>query len=240
MEDNGQHTDTRFDPVKRPGNFWMRFVFGAIAVFLIWHFFVRPDTFTLSLQAQAQLLSLARHQLVASVSGDDVITVDPSKLSDPLLRDRAAFVSIEVDGALRGCMIDAFEPHEPLYANVVHNTQLAARADERFAPLQQAELERARITISVVYDIESVTFRSADTLLDTLEPFVDGVILTVDGADATYLPSVWETFPDPEEFLSELCIKAGWAPDRWRTEPYPDVRTYAVLSFGESDPVSTD
>jgi len=240
MENDDRHTDMRFDPAKRPGNFWVRFVFGAIAVVLIWYFFIRPDTFTLSLEAQAQLLSLARRQLVTSASGDDVITVDPSEVSDPLLRDGAAFVSIEVDGTLRGCMIDAFDPHEPLYANVIHNTQLAALADERFAPLQQAELEHARITVSVVYNIESVTFRSPDALIDKLEPFVDGVILTVDGTDATYLPIVWETFPDPETFLSQLCIKAGWDADRWRAEPYPEVRTYAVLAFGEPEPVSND
>jgi AmmeMemoRadiSam system protein A len=218
----------------------VRFVFGAIAVFFIWYFFVRPDTFTLSLEAQAQLLSLARRQLATSVSGDDLITVDASEISDPLLQNGAAFVSLEVDDALRGCMIDAFEPHEPLYVNVIHNTQLAARADERFAALRVDELERTAITISVVYNIESVGFSSPDALIDKLEPFVDGVILTLDGTDATYLATVWETFPDPEEFLSQLCIKAGWDADRWRTEPYPEVRTYAVLSFGESEPASTD
>jgi len=240
MDEKDRSEDTRFDPGKRPGNFWMRFVLGAIAVFVIWYFFVRPDTFTLPVEAQAQLLSLARQQLVASVSGDDFITVDPSEFSDPLLRDGAAFVSIEVDGALRGCMIDAFESHEPLYMNVVHNAQLAARSDERFAPLREDELERARILISIVYNIEFVRFSTPDGLIDKLQPFVDGVILTVDGVDATYLPSVWETFPEPEAFLSELCVKAGWSADRWRTEPYPQVRTYAVFAFAENEPATSD
>ena len=240
MDEKDRSEDTRFDPGKRPGSFWMRFVLGAIAVFVIWYFFVRPDTFTLPLESQAQLLSLARQQLVASVSGDDVITVDPSEVSDPLLRDGAAFVSIEVDGALRGCMIDAFEPHEPLYLNVIHNAELAARADERFAPLREDELERTRITVSVVYNVQPVRFSTPDGLVDRLEPFVDGVILTVDGVDATYLPTVWETFSEPEEFLSELCVKAGWSADRWRTEPYPEVRTYAVFPFSESPPASSD
>lgn len=240
MADEKRQTDTRYAPGKRPGNFWVRFVFGAIAVFVIWYFFVRPDTFTLPAEAQAQLLSLARRQLVASASGDDLVAVDASEISDPLLRDGAAFVSIEVDGALRGCMIDAFEPHEPLYVNVIHNTQLAARADDRFTPLQQDEVARSQLSIHVVYHIEPVTFRSPDVLVNKLEPFVDGVILTVDGSDATYLPTVWETFPDPADFLSQLCVKAGWEEDRWRTEPYPDVRTYDVLAFSEPAPASSD
>ncbi|MGD9099251.1 MAG: AMMECR1 domain-containing protein, partial [Anaerolineae bacterium] len=33
---------------------------------------------------------------------------------------------------------------------------------------------------------------------------------------ATLLPSVWEKIPDPVEFVSTLCRKAGLPKDEWR------------------------
>ena len=63
----------------------------------------------------------------------------------------------------------------------------------------------------------------------------DGVILEVAGELAAYLPYVWGIFSAPKIFLEQLCIKAGWELDRWRTEPYPTIRTFQVYEFGESD-----
>jgi len=201
-------------------NFWIRFILGAIAVSLIWFFFDRPKASELTGVEQEQLLSLAREQLVASVSGEGPINMYPPELSENTLRDGAAFVSLTIDGASRGCMIDQFEPHEPLVVNVLRNVELAAGADERFPPLTPEEIDRVHIAISVVYDIASLT---------------DGVILELDGEIATYLPSVWQIFPAPADFLSQLCIKAGWNADRWRKEPFPSVRTYHVFDFGEGE-----
>ncbi|TFH07610.1 MAG: AmmeMemoRadiSam system protein A [Candidatus Atribacteria bacterium] len=188
----------------------------------------------LSTSDAAALLTLARAQLIASLSGDDLIDLDPSALPARIRTNGAAFVSLVVDGALRGCMIDQFEPHEPLYLNVLRNTEFAALADERFVRIQSSEMEGVRIEISVVYEIQSVAFDSPDELLDKLARAIAGVILRIDDEIATYLPSVWETFPDPTEFLTQLCIKAGWESGRWRIKPYPLVQTYRVSEFAES------
>lgn len=235
MKETGRQSHSRPDSVNSKGNFWIRFVIGATAVFIVWFFFIRPDAFELSPAEQAQLLELTREQLIASVAGEDSIDVHLPDLSDRILREGAAFVSLTVDGVLRGCMIDQFEPHEPLVANVLRNVQLAVRPDERFSAIEKGEIEDVRIKISVVYDIEPLHFKNPDDLLDKLTPYVDGVILSIDEELSAYLPSVWETFPDPDEFLSQLSIKAGWNADRWRTEPYPDVRTYCVFEFGEPE-----
>ncbi|MFC2078712.1 AmmeMemoRadiSam system protein A [Candidatus Bipolaricaulota bacterium] len=214
-------------------NFWARFIVGAIAVFIIWFFVIRPGSVELSLTQQEQLLAIAREQLIASVAGEGSIDVYPPELSDRVLRDGAAFVSLTVDGALRGCMIDEFEPHEPLVANVLHNIQLAVLDDGRFASISEDEIESVRIKISVVYDVKTLRFKNSDSLVNKLAPLADGVILTIDETTAAYLPSIWETFEDPAEFLSQLCIKAGLPADRWRIEPYPTVQTYRVFEFGE-------
>jgi uncharacterized protein len=235
MEANDKHAAVSPGSLGPKGNFWIRFVLGAIAVFVIWFFVIRPNTIELNWAEQKQLLGLAREQLIASVAGDGLIEIYPPELSDRILRDGAAFVTLTVDGALRGCMIDQFEPHEPLVVNVLRNIGLAAGADNRFAALAPEEIDHARITISIVYDIEALTFEDSSDLLEKLDPNLDGVILEVDGNIATYLPSVWQTFPDPTDFLSQLCIKAGWDAERWRTEPYPTIQTYQVFEVAESE-----
>ena len=221
--------------ISRRGNFWVRFILSAVVVAFVWYFFVRPNSVELAWSEQEQLLGLAREQLAASVADEGLIDIYPPELSEKALRDGAAFVSLTIDGQLRGCMIDQFEPHEPLIVNVLRNTELAARADDRFLMLTAEEIQRVRIEISIVYDITSLTFSDVDDLLGKLKPTIDGVILEIDGEIATYLPSVWQIFPDPPEFLTQLCIKAGWDADRWSEEPYPTVQTYHVFDFGEAE-----
>jgi len=235
MEESDKQSALRPGFVNSRSSFWIRFVIGAIAVFIVWFFVIRPDSVELSLAEQAQLLDLAREQLIASVAGEDTIDVYPPDLSDRTMRKGAAFVSLSVAGTLRGCMIDRFEAHEPLFANVLRNVQLAVLSDERFTTIEDDEIERIRIKISVVYDIQTLRFTDPDDLVDKLDPFVDGVILSIDEELSTYLPSVWETFSDAAEFLSQLCIKAGWEADRWSTEPYPIIQTYRVYEFGEPE-----
>jgi len=212
-----------------------RFLLAVIAVAVVWYLFVRPGADGLDAEAKAALLELAREQLVATASGDaDLIDVAESDLAPRLLLPGSAFVSLSRDGELRGCMIDAFEEHEPLYQNILRNTDLAASADERFPPVSPEEVGELRISISVVTPPEPLAFDDPEDLLSRLDPGLDGVILTVNGVMATYLPDVWERFPDPEELLDHLCEKAGLAPDRWREQPYPTIETYRVTRFEEA------
>jgi AmmeMemoRadiSam system protein A len=233
MNATDKHIARRSRTFPHKGNFWIRFILGAVAVSLIWFFIDRPDSVELTLEEQAQLLTLAREQLIASVAGKDFIDVHEHDISDRTLQMDAAFVSLTVDGALRGCMIDQFEPHEPLFTNVLHNVQLAVGSDARFPAIRQEEIDDVRIQVSIVYDITTLTFGNPDNLLERIHPNQDGVILEIDGEIAAYLPSVWQIFPDPADFLTHLCIKAGWDSDRWRREPYLTIRTFQVYEFGE-------
>jgi AmmeMemoRadiSam system protein A len=217
-------------PRRRPA--W-QFVLGAIAVFVIWYVFIQPGSQELNATEQAELLGLAREQLVAVANGDGMIEVDESALSPRLLESRSAFVSLFADAGLRGCMIDSFEAHEPLYRNVLRNTILAATEDERFPVVTPEEVGDIRIAISLLTPPEELGFADPDELIAKLEPGLDGVILTVGDATSAYLPDVWETFPDPADFLSRLSEKAGLSPDRWREVPYPTIKTYRVFRFEE-------
>jgi len=210
-----------------------RFLLAVIAVAAAWYLFVRPGSDGLDMPARAELLRLAREQLVAAAAGEGRIEIDEIELPSRLLLPGSAFVSLSDEGALRGCMIDTFDEHEPLYLNVLRNTILAAREDERFPPVTAEEVADLRISISVLTPPKPLPFKDPDELISRLDPGIDGVLLTVDGATMTYLPDVWETFPDPETFLSQLCEKGGLAPDRWKQTPYPDIQTYRTVRFEE-------
>ena len=56
--------------------------------------------------------------------------------------------------------------------------------------------------------------------LGQLRPGVDGIVLECAGRRATFLPRVWDTLPEPRDFLGRLRLKAGlpaaqWSDDLW-------------------------
>ena len=69
-------------------------------------------------------------------------------------------------------------------------------------------------------------------LVSKLQVNVDGVLIKAGGRKATFLPQVWEKVPDPEQFLSQLCLKMGAQPDLWRRKQL-QVYTYQVEKFKE-------
>lgn len=151
----------------------------------------------------------------------------PEALREP----RATFVTLEMDGDLRGC-IGALEAHRPLVQDVAHNAFAAAFQDPRFAPLTAPELPRLTLKISVLSVPEPVAFRSDADLLAQLRPGVDGLILKDKGHRGTFLPAVWEQLPNPSDFLAHLKRKAGLPMDYWSDDL--EVLRYTTESFGRS------
>ena len=52
------------------------------------------------------------------------------------------------------------------------------------------------------------------------------------GRQSTYLPTVWEHFPEPRQFLQHLCQKGGSPSDCWR-DPSTTVYRYGSLEVRE-------
>jgi len=153
-----------------------------------------------------------------------------------VLRNAACFVTLTKDGQLRGCILDQFAAHEPIYLNVLRNVVLAATLDARFAPVRLEELPHLAIEISVLDRPRKLEYDGPEALLAALRPGVDGIILTTQSGSSTFLPQVWEQLPVPEEFLDNLCLKQGAPADCWREPPYPRIETYSVWHFAEDRP----
>ena len=144
---------------------------------------------------------------------------------------RNVFVTLTMDGCLRGC-IGTLTSNHALLRNVRENAINAAFRDPRFPPLSAEEFDRVAIDVSVLSPPQPLSYADADDLLDCLRPGIDGVILRKRGASATFLPQVWKQLPRRQDFLAHLCLKAGLAAQAWRQGDL-EVETYQVQYFEE-------
>lgn len=160
------------------------------------------------------LLSLARESIVQSLQTGQALNIDLDNVPDSLRKLSASFVTLELNGQLRGC-IGHLEATQSLVQDVVENAALAALRDPRFAPLTAEEFERVEISLSILSTPEPIIFTSEEDLLSKIRPGIDGLILKEDGQQGTFLPSVWKSLPEPEDFLRQLKQKAGLRADYW-------------------------
>lgn len=160
------------------------------------------------------LLRLARAAIESKISGNK-LNISEFKLSPTLKKKGASFVSLTLDGKLRGCMGDLVST-QPLYENVIENARNAAFADSRFVPLRDVEFQKIKIEISVLSELTKMTYSTTKELVDILGSEHPGVFLSKKSHSATFLPQVWEELTDPESFLSELCLKAGLPASEWQ------------------------
>lgn len=182
---------------------------------------------------QAQLLALARHTLNLITQHQPAPAVALDALPDALTAERACFVTLRHhdDGALRGCT-GTLVARRPLASEVVHMTVQTAFHDPRFQPVEAHEVDDLHIEISVLTPPQVLVYDDPDDLLTALRPGIDGVTLQLDRRRATFLPQVWETYPDPEVFLSLLARKMGLGPQAWR-DPRTQVHIYQAIVIEE-------
>ena len=134
-----------------------------------------------------------------------------------LLEPRACFVTLLLDGELRGCC-GSLEPRRPLLLDAWHNARASAFRDPRFAPLTAAEWHDVHCEVAVLGRCERVEVASEQELLSRLVPGRDGLVLAWRGVRTTFLPKVWAQVDGPRDFLRRLRLKAGWPADFWAAE----------------------
>jgi AmmeMemoRadiSam system protein A len=187
---------------------------------------------TLSNEDRAILLDVARRSIEYGLQYQSPLTVDAADYPETLRPLRATFITLEIDDHLRGC-IGTLEARSPLVQDVAEHAFAAAFEDPRFFPLRTEEFPRLDIHISVLSPPEPMEFSSEDELLAQLRPGVDGLILRLGQRRATFLPSVWDSLPDPYVFLAQLKQKAGLPLDFW--SPELTAERYTTESFSAAD-----
>jgi len=185
---------------------------------------------TLSARERAILLDVARRSIAHGLDHGTPLRVDPADYPEPLRAERAAFVTLLRDGELRGC-IGHLEACQALVMDVAENAFAAAFRDPRFPPLSRQESARLEVHLSVLSPPEPMTFSCEADLLAQIRPGIDGLILREGSARGTFLPSVWESLPQPQDFLNHLKRKAGLPAGHWSDRIR--VERYTTESFGD-------
>jgi AmmeMemoRadiSam system protein A len=188
---------------------------------------IRAET-GLTKETKDFLLTLARKSLAAAVKGEKPPV--PENIPASTKEDRGCFVTLTINGELRGC-IGYIEPIKPLYQAVIENAKNAALSDPRFPRVSVSELSKIKVEVSVLTKPAALAFTSPQDLLSKLVPDVDGVILQKGMHQSTYLPQVWEHFSgNKTAFLENLSLKAGMDADGWKTS---NIKRYRAEHFSE-------
>lgn len=174
---------------------------------------------------KAQLLALARQAIATGLARQRLPTPAAESLSAVLAAPGAAFVSLHLDGDLRGC-IGSIEAEAPLYRDVLRNARSAAFEDPRFLPLSAAEFARVTIEISVLTPPRRIASP------EEFEVGRHGIILEKGRRGAVFLPQVApEEGWDRETTLNHLAAKAGLERSAWRRDA--TFRVFEAIVFSE-------
>ncbi len=179
------------------------------------------------------VIALAKAAISAALNQPADFDLEDALKTYPALKEKgAAFVTLntKTHGQLRGC-IGSLQAHRPLYEDIIHNAQAAALHDPRFLPLSPEELDQIKLEVSILSEPHIVQYSDIEDLKNKVIPFQDGVVLKLDGRQATYLPQVWEQLPHFDDFFSSLCLKANLGHDC--LSHHPEISTYRVKVYQE-------
>jgi AmmeMemoRadiSam system protein A len=167
-------------------------------------------------------LELARQALTHYFKTGDRLR--PPVKKGTLKEKRGAFVTLTVDGDLRGC-IGYPMPVKPLDETIIEMALAAATKDTRFEPLAANELKRLKIEISVLGLPEPIGDPTK------VEVGRHGIIVSKGFYRGLLLPQVpVEHGWDRETYLRHGCLKAGLPPDEWKKGAEIEVFTAQVFS----------
>ena len=158
-------------------------------------------------EQQRFLLALARAAVTNAVTRRPL--PQPAQLDELFTQPLGAFVTLTKNGELRGC-IGYPEPHFPLFETIIHSGASAALQDPRFPPVSAGELDALHIEISVLSPLQ----RAA---AEEVEVGTHGLVIERGHNRGLLLPQVpVEWGWDREQFLAQICRKAGLPTDAWR------------------------
>jgi len=133
--------------------------------------------------------------------------------------DAGVFVTIydcsNSGNSLRGC-IGFPIPNRNFYSLLAEAAIASATQDPRFRPISEDELDRIIFEVSILSRPEPITVEKPVEYLDKIRIGVDGLMLSWGNYSSLLLPQVaveWRWSPD--EYLGNLCCKAGLAWDMW-------------------------
>ena len=159
------------------------------------------------------VLKLAREAIKNHVRTGRKIAL-PDDFPQELKQKRGVFVTIYKNGSLRGCVGLPY-PDLPLIEGLIEASVQACR-DPRFEALKPEELNNILIEISLLTEPELVQVKSPKEYLEKIKIGKHGLIIRKGLYGGLFLPKVpVEQNWNKEDYLENLCYKAGLTGDSW-------------------------
>lgn len=170
------------------------------------------NEFSFNPEEKDLLFEIARNSIKSILYNKTKFTPDEKKLPEALKRPLGAFVTLKINGALRGC-IGRFVSTQPLWELVGESAISSAFSDPRFPDLTLSEYDKVEIEITVLGPMRKITNISEIGLGK------HGIYVKKGMNAGTMLPQVaTENKWSVEEFLGYTARdKAGIGWDGWRT-----------------------
>ena len=176
--------------------------------------FEYPETARLTLAQRHDIQRVIQHTIRYGLNKKKMPTIVAESFSRPLRAIRGCFVTLTLNGKLRGC-IGSPQAHQPLIIDVAKNAYKAAFDDHRFAPLTMEEVDKTEVSVSILSALRPMNFVDEADLLRQLKPHVEGLVIKDGKHNALFLPHVWESIPEPDKFLRQLKMKAKLGSHHW-------------------------
>ncbi len=167
--------------------------------------------FSFSQAEKEQLFKIAKSSISSRFSGKESSVTDDKKIPENLRRQYGAFVTLKINGVLRGC-IGRFISTDPLYKVVEASALSSAFEDPRFPPLTRDEFEKTEFEITVLGPLKKINDISEIVLGK------HGIYIKKELRSGTMLPQVaTENKWTVEQFLGYTSRdKAGIGWDGWK------------------------
>lgn len=188
----------------------------------------------ISLIEGAELVRLARVAVEKYLQESIIIKSEKHTLEKAGVFVTLNYVTSSKKEYLRGC-IGFPLPEKPLYQGVVEAAIAAATEDPRFPPLDRQELNNIIFEVSVLTSPQQISVSPAEYGKE-IEIGRDGLILHWRFGSGLLLPQVpVELKWNVEEYLANICYKAGAPPDVW-LDPSSKLYKFQAVVFKEVEP----
>ena len=183
-----------------------------------------------------QLVKLARRAVEKYLNESAIITADkPDGLSEKV----GVFVTLNYlsnnKEYLRGCVGFPL-PEKKLYQSVIEAAIAAATQDPRFDPVNKEDMGNIIFEVSVLSQPQKIEVQNPKDYKNRINIGRDGLILKWKYGSGLLLPQVpVELNWDVDEYLANICYKAGASPDAWLM-PESQLYKFEATIYKESEP----
>jgi len=188
----------------------------------------------INLEQAKTLVDLARDSIKAGLSKRKPSV--SSGIKKEFLDKAGVFVTIKINGQLRGC-IGFTDPIYSLWEAIVEASQSAAFQDPRFPKLTNEEFGDITIELSVLTPAKVIEVRNPEDYYNNIQVGKDGLLVRGVYNNGLLLPQVATEYNwDPKTFLEQTCVKAGLEPNSYLDYDACRVYKFQSLVFSETIP----